>query len=185
MQMKKVNSFILPDDVIKDMKNKIKYTRKQKIELGFALCKDRDTKTITKGTECVGTKCAIKVGKCPEDKTYLGNYHTHPRSYASMSIIDMMTGCTEEIECIGSVPYNSIRCFIRKTGKSSCFRSVAPFEDTEHKILESKEKIIESIKHLNIIELIKNIGQYNEDFARYESNRLKLLKQNFDRTNIT
>ena len=199
---KQVNSFILPDDIIKNMKDKIKETKKLKIELGFALCIDKDNqinqkdnsqiiKDIKKGTDCVGTKCSIKVGKCEEDQIYIGNYHTHPRSHPSMSITDMVTGCSEDIECIGSAPFNTIRCFTRKTSESQCIEEIGPFEAEEHRILEKGgniRSILKSPKTIvktDIIKLLKDISQYETDIAKYHKNRFKLLNENFNRTDIS
>lgn len=200
---KQINSFILPDNIIKDMKDKIKETKKLKTELGFALCTDKDNqrdnqnynpqtiKTIKKGTECVGTKCSIKVGKCKEEQKYIGNYHTHPRTHPTMSITDMVTGCSEEIECIGSAPFNTIRCFTRKTNEYDCIKDIGPFEVGEHIMLEKGNyirSILRSPKVMiktNIIKLMKDISQYDTDMTKYHKNRLKLLDKNFNRIDIS
>lgn len=194
---KRVNSFILSDDIISNMKDKIKETKKSKTELGFALCIDKndsknknDSKIIIKGTECVGTKCSIKVGKCKEDQIYIGNYHTHPRAHPTMSITDMVTGCSEKIECIGSVPFNSIRCFIRKTEESQCLNEINQFEEEEHKILEKGEEIRtilrspKSIIKTGIPKILREISQYDTHIAKYHKNRFKLLYNNFNRIDI-
>ena len=196
---KRVNSFILSDDIISNMKDKIKETKKIKTELGFALCIDKDnskdnykgnSKIITKGTECVGTKCSIKVGKCKEDQIYIGNYHTHPRAYPTMSITDMVTGCSEEIECVGSAPFNTIRCFTRKTNESECIEEIGPFEAEEHRILERGEEIRtilrspKSIIKTGIPKILREISQYDTNIAKYHKNRFKLLYNNFNRIDI-
>lgn len=214
---KQVNSFILPDNIIKDMKDKIKETKKLKLELGFALCINKDdnqnivnkiiinknttnkivdnknttNKIITKGTECIGTKCSIKTGQCKENQTYLGNYHTHPRSYPTMSITDMVTACSEQIECIGSVPLNKIRCFTRKIDTQQCIEETKPFEAGEHEILEKRERINsilrnpKTIAKTNIIKLAKDILQYDKQVSIYNKNRYKLLNKNFNRIDIS
>lgn len=189
------------------MKDRIKETKKLKTELGFALCTDKynqinnqkdnsqiiktiKTKTIKKGTECVGTKCSIKVGRCKEDQIYIGNYHTHPRSHPTMSITDMVTGCSEDIECIGSVPFNTIRCFTRKTNESQCIEEIGPFEAEEHKILEKGEKIRTTLRDpkiiikTNIVKFLTDISQYETNITRYHKNRLRLLNNNFNRIDI-
>lgn len=202
---KQVNSFILSDDIISNMKDKIKETKKLKTELGFALCIDKDNqkdnqkdnsqtiktiKTIKKGTDCIGTKCSIKTGQCKEDQKYIGNYHTHPRAHPTMSITDMVTGCSEKIECIGSVPFNSIRCFTRKTNESECMEEICPFEAEEHKILEKGEEIRtilrspKSIIKTGIPKILREISQYDTHIAKYHKNRFKLLYNNFNRIDI-
>ncbi len=184
------------------MKDKIKDTKKSKIELGFALCVDKDNqinqkdnsqtvKIIKKGIECVGTKCSIKAGKCKEDQIYIGNYHTHPNAHPTMSITDMVTGCSEDIECIGSAPFNTIRCFTRKTNESQCIEEIGPFEVEEHRILEKGEDIRsilrspKTIVKTNIIKLLTNISQYEASITKYHKNRFKLLINNFNRTDIS
>lgn len=185
-----INSLTLSDNIIKDMKGKIKETKKAKIELGFALCLDKDNNIIKKGIDCTGTKCLIKIGSCPTDQTHLGNFHTHPRTYPTMSITDMIAGCAENVECIGSVPSNTIRCFIRKTDQSQCNDEVKPFEDTEYKLTERREDIKKTLKSpISIIkrgipQFIKTIIQYEKDIDKYHINRAKLLKKNFDQINI-
>ncbi len=199
-----VNSFILPDNIIKDMKDKIKDTKKSKIEFGFALCTDinnqansqknnskiiKKSKIIEKGTSCVGTSCSIKVGKCNEHQKYIGNYHTHPRGFSTMSITDMVTGCSEDIECIGSASFNTIRCFTRKTNESQCIEEISPFEEEEHRILEKGHYIRSTIKSpkilkTNIIKLLKDISQYDTDINKYHKNRFRLLTKNFNRIDI-
>lgn len=197
---KQIGSFILPDNIISDMKNKIRETKKLKIELGFALCAgkgfNKDNKynkhneTIVKGSECTGTKCSIKEGVCREGNIQIGNYHTHPRADATMSITDMVTGCSENVQCIGSSRLNNITCFIRKTEESQCLKDTSPFEDEEHDILEKGSEIREilsspkSIMKTGIYNTLKELRQYDDRVFRYNANRIKLLHRNFDRIGI-
>ncbi len=187
---KQLNSYVITDDIIRNMKDKIKETRKAKVELGFALCKDKDNNIIKKGTECIGTKCRIKVGYCPENQIYIGNYHTHPRSHATMSITDMVTGCSDDIECIGSVPFNNIKCFIRKTEESQCIDEISPFEETEHELIEKGDELITSLKNpistirKGVVKFLRDAHQYDVNAAKYNQNRYKLLTKNFDRVDI-
>ena len=138
---KQIDSFILPDNTIKYMKDKIGITKKLKIELGFALCTDKDSNIIIKGPECTGSKCSIKAGTCENNQIRVGDYHTHPRTAATMSITDMVTGCSEKMECVGSARYNNVICFVRKTDESQCLKDTSSFEDEEHKILEKDSEI--------------------------------------------
>ncbi len=193
---KQVNSFVLPDKIIYNMKDKIKETKKLKIETGFALCSVENTtdkrysRIITKGTDCVGTKCSIKTGICKDNQKYIGNFHTHPRTHPTMSITDMVTGCSEKIECIGSAPYNTIRCFTRKTKETECLNEINPFEEEEHKILEKGEEIRSALRSpkviikIGLIKILSELYQYETQIAKYHTNRLKLLNKNFNRIDI-
>lgn len=188
---KQLNSFVLPDNVIKDMKGKIKETKKVRVELGFGLCKDKDSNVIKKGTECTGTKCRIKVGQClGEGQASIGDYHTHPRAHATMSISDMVTGCLDDIECIGSAPFNNIKCFIRKTEKSQCSNEMSPFEEEEYRLLEKGSELITSLKNpistirKGVINFLREAHQYDVDIAKYHQNRYRLLTKNFDTVDI-
>lgn len=188
--LKQINSFILPDSIISNMKDKIKDTKKLKTELGFALCTEKDSNVVVKGSECTGTRCSIKSGICREGHIQLGDYHTHPRTAPTMSINDMVTGCSEKMECIGSARYNNIICYIRKTDESQCLKDTSPFEDEEHKILEKDAEIRlilnspRSIIKTGIYKVLKEMKQYDDRVFKYNANRLKLLKKNFDRINI-
>ena len=198
---KQIKSFILPDHIIKDMKDKIRDTKKVKKELGFALCIreysneahniiKKNNNTIIKGSECTGTRCSIKAGTCDKDQIQIGSYHTHPGSAPTMSITDMVTGCSKEVECIGSARFNNIICFARKTDKSQCLKETSQFEDEEHKILEKDTEIREmlsstkSIIKTGIYKVLKEMYQYDDRVFRYNANRIKLLNRNFDRISI-
>lgn len=183
-----INSFILPDNIIKDMKDKIKETKKIKKELGFALCTKNNI--IEKGSECVGTQCIIKVGKCRENQIYVGNYHTHPIGPASLSIADMATGCLEDIECVGSAPFKNIRCFTRKTDKSQCYNEIIPYEEEERKIAEKSRKIVLAFKNpklileMGISQFLSEFRQHDKEIGKYHSNRIRLLDKNFNKIDI-
>jgi hypothetical protein len=187
---KQINSFILQDNIIKDMRDKIEDTKKLKIELGFALCTNKDSNIITKGQECTGTNCSIKSGVCKKNQLQLGDYHTHLRTASTMSITDMVTGCSEKMECIGSAKYNNIACYLRKTDKYQCFKDISPFEDEEHKILEKDAEIRlilnnpKSIIKTGMYKVLKEMKEYDDRVFKYNANRRKLLKKNFERIGI-
>jgi hypothetical protein len=187
---KQIGSFTLPGNIISNMKDKIKETKKSKIELGFALCTEKDSNIITKGPECIGTRCSIKEGVCKKDHTHIGNYHTHPRTDATMSITDMVTGCSENIQCIGSTKLNNVICYSRKTEESQCLKETSSFEDEEHKILEKRSEIGDmlnspkSVMKTGIYNVLKELKQYDAEVFKYNANRVKLLHRNFDRLSI-
>lgn len=109
----KLNSYILPDPVIEKMKSKIRETKEKDIELGFGLCRLRNTNIIRTGDECTGTECELVYEKeCPIG-SYVGVYHTHPHTSSKPSIGDLETAYIDEVGCIGSVRDDNIKCFLR------------------------------------------------------------------------
>lgn len=187
---KQIGSFILPDNVILSMKNKIQDTKKLKTELGFALCTEENSNIIVKGPECTGTRCSIKATTCDKRQTQVGDYHTHPRAAATMSITDMVTGCSEKMECTGSARFNDIVCFSRKTDEFQCLKDTTPFESEEHELLIKDSEIREilsstkSIMKTGIYNTLKKLKQYDDRAFRHNANRIKLLNKHFDRIGI-
>lgn len=185
---KKINSYILPDNIISKMKEEIKQTKKLKIEHGFALCKDDGV--IKKGSECTGTKCEIKEGFCPKNLIHIGDYHTHPKGAATMSFSDMSTGCLAEMECIGSVPFNKIRCFVRKTEYAQCQKDVNPFIEKERILRDRRDDIAKTLKNpLSIVRkgiynTAKELINYEREIDEYTLNRAKTLTKNFGQIEI-
>ncbi len=181
------------------MRDKIKETKKLKIEHGFALCVDKDSRTkndiisyhtISKGSECIGTSCSIKTGVCKKDQIQIGNYHTHPITDPTMSIADMFVGCSENIQCIGSAKSNNIVCFSRKADESQCLKDTNSFRDEEHEILQKRLKIRHELDNprtilkAGIFNTLKEWKQYDDKVFKYNVNRIKLLKKYFDRISI-
>jgi hypothetical protein len=187
---KQIGSFILPDNVIYSMKSKIQDTKKLQTELGFALCTEENSNIVIQGPECTGTRCSIKATTCDKHQTQVGDYHTHPRTAATMSITDMVTGCSEKMECIGSARFNNIVCFFRKTEESSCLKDTSPLENEEHEILEKGSEVREilsstkSIMKTGIYNTLKELKQYDDRVFKYNANRVKLLHKHFDRISI-
>ena len=187
---KQVNSFILPDNIIEDMKDKIKYTKKFKIELGFSLCSEKDSNIITKGSECTGNRCSIRPGTCRKGQDKVGDYHTHPMTESTMSIADIIEGCSQKIECIGSAKFDNIVCFVKKTNKYQCLNDTIPFRNEEYEILEKNAKIRTILSHpksiikTGIYNVIRDVYQQDNRIFKYNANRIKLLKKNFDRIGI-
>lgn len=124
----KLNSFILSDNIIEKMKDKIEETRLKKIETGFSLCteikdiRDKDDGTLKIGNECQGTECRISrpMQRCKEKEKYRGLFHTHPSGEIRPSISDILSMYEDGIGCIGIAKDNTkviIRCSIRKDKK--------------------------------------------------------------------
>lgn len=75
---KKLNSYILPDKLIKNMKDKIEEARIQDIEVGFNLCAEYNM--LHDEFPCTGTECEIRLAnKCLKGKN-VGIFHTHAES---------------------------------------------------------------------------------------------------------
>ena len=115
----RLNSVILPDDIIKKMKDKLEETRIKKIETGFSLCKEIDKNVLKFGNECEGTECRITrpFQRCKGTDWYEGLYHTHPIEEARPSTADLYGLYLDGLGCIGSAKNNNIKCFIRKTSE--------------------------------------------------------------------
>ncbi len=110
----KLNSFILPDNIIKKMEEQIEKTRNTKIEQGFNLCEHNGN--IIEKDECTGDTCEIRIkSECSnQDITpKVGDFHTHPRGGSKMSLADLKNACHHDLKCIGSID-NSIICFVKK-----------------------------------------------------------------------
>ncbi len=109
----KLNSYVLPEDVVEKMKIKIEETKQKNIELGFGLCRMKYVNTLKPGNECSGNECSIT--QMPECQTglYVGGYHTHPTGTAEPSIADLKNAYINDVECIGSPLGDNIKCFVR------------------------------------------------------------------------
>lgn len=121
----KLNSFILSDNIIEKMKDKIEETRSKKIETGFSLCTERikdvrnkDDNILKIGNDCQGTECRISrpIQRCREKDKYRGLFHTHPSGEIRPSLSDILSMYEDGIGCIGITKDDTkiIRCSARK-----------------------------------------------------------------------
>ena len=108
----KLNSFTLPDDVIKKMKSKIEESRLKDAEIGFNLCTTNGN--LHDENLCIGTECAVDIPKGCSRGKYVGLFHTHPHSSSKPSIQDIANAYQIGINCIGSTDDMKIKCYIRK-----------------------------------------------------------------------
>lgn len=155
-----VNSFILPDDLVKKMKGKIEETKEKKIELGFGLCRIGKSNIIRPGGDCTGTECALtEIRECMVG-SYIGGYHTHPRTGTKPSIADLIIAYDEGVECIGSVIENDIKCAVR-TG------SIVP---------QVREEISGALRNIE-----ETLGETvtKEELQRWEKTRDDILDKHF------
>lgn len=110
-----VNSFILPDNIINKMKNKIEESKKKGLELGFNLYTKEDTKELQDTSHCIGMACEITMDKtCQNKGNYVGRFHAHPTMSSLPSIQDLAVGHEEGMTCVGGASDNKIRCYTRK-----------------------------------------------------------------------
>ena len=81
---KKLNSFILPDNLEEEMRNKLREGFEKEIELGFSLCTSQNGNVLKVGEQCTGGECSITLpSKCEGNDIYAGAYHTHPHEYGT------------------------------------------------------------------------------------------------------
>ena len=156
----KLNSYILPENIVDKMKTKIEETREKKIELGFGLCRMRNTNIIRPGKDCTGTECALtQIKECPSG-LYIGGYHTHPRTGTKPSIADLAVAYYDDVGCIGSVKENDIKCIVR-TGPI---------------IQQGKQEINDALE--NIEELLPAVVS-KEEFQKWDNTRDDLINKYF------
>ena len=160
-----VNSFILPDDIVKKMKDKIGETKEKKIELGFGLCRIGKSNIIKSGGDCTGTECALTEPRECRVGSYVGGYHTHPRTGTKPSITDLIIAYDEGFECIGSVIENDVKCVVRAG-------SIVP---------QVREEISGALK--NIEETLEETVT-KEELQRWENTRDDILNKHFNVVNV-
>ncbi len=115
----KLNSFILPDNVIKKMKDDIGHSRIKNIEIGFNLCTENSNNKFSNNklhdeSYCVGEECSVDIPKGCKQGKHVGLFHTHPGTDSEPSIQDIANAYVIGINCIGSTKDNDIKCYIRK-----------------------------------------------------------------------
>lgn len=161
----KLNSYVLPENVVEKMRAKIIETKEKNIELGFGLCRLKFINTLKTGSECTGDKCSIEqVPECPTG-LYVGGYHTHPRGTANPSIADLRNAYVNDVECVGSVKEDAIRCFVR----------IGPREPIYEKNIVTALKDIEQ-------PLAETISK--EEYQKWENARNEILNKHFDTVDI-
>lgn len=140
---KYLNSFIIPDDIIKKMDETLKESRTKEIELGFSLCKRTDNNILKIGEQCVGGECSISLPEqCEEkDDIYVGTYHTHFNESSRPSSQDIPIIYKRGLACIGGIHENKIRneeinCYTRNVPKD--IESIYRFKD---KLVFIKDRI--------------------------------------------
>jgi len=117
--MIKLNSYILPDNIKDEMKNKLDKTRQDKVELGFTLCANSDNIIRSRGSP-TGTSNKIEIDPraCKRDEKFLGGYHTHAKSDSYPGAEDLIHCGINKITCTGGMD-DKIRCNIWKYAQLS------------------------------------------------------------------
>jgi len=108
----KLNSFILPDNVIQKMKRKVEDSRIKDIEVGFNLCTENGN--LHDENPCTGTTCAVDIPKGCAKGRHVGLFHTHTYTSSEPSIQDIANTYQIGINCIGSTKEKNIKCYVRK-----------------------------------------------------------------------
>ena len=158
----RLNSFVLPDDIIQKMKDSLGRTHKIGLEHGFVLCSRNtpDGDILTDNSHCAGTECEITLKPTCKDKheTFVGSYHTHPDDTSLISEIDMKGSCYRKIDCIGGEKDNRISCFVTKKhiDKDMCkmqadisHRTNISVNNESDKIDKEKEMLLKIIDNYN------------------------------------
>lgn len=109
----KLNSFILPDNVVQKMKRSVEYSRIKDVEVGFNLCTN-NRQQLHDEKLCEGTECSVDIPKACNEGEHVGLFHTHPHSSSKPSIRDIANAYQFGIGCVGSVEENNIKCYVRK-----------------------------------------------------------------------
>ncbi len=109
----RLNSYILPDDVENNMKERLHKTRQN--ELGFTLCSNQNNIITANGyREGKSDRIEIDIEACDKDEKFLGGYHTHPKGNSLASAEDLAHCGAFKAICIGGVKDDGIRCQIWK-----------------------------------------------------------------------
>lgn len=131
--MIRLNSYMLPEPVIEKMINKIQETKEKRLEVGFGLCRLKNTNIIRAGGSCTGTECEITQPRECLTGSYVGGFHTHPMTDADPSIADLLNAYVNDVECIGSAIDSNIKCFVR----------IGPFVQKDKEDMDDLSKSVE------------------------------------------
>lgn len=105
----KLNGYNLTDDTIKQMKTTLRNSKQINKEMGFTLCADKKD-NLHAGNMCTGERFHICIQNgCDEQKTAIGDYHTHQTGNSHASDTDAMSCGFSKIRCIGG---KKTRCYI-------------------------------------------------------------------------
>jgi hypothetical protein len=121
---KKIDKFVVPDDIIRKMNEKIKESRSKKVEVGFALCTEKNKNVLKAGEQFLGgphgefSMIKVPAKRCKDKDQYRGIFHTHVDGMLRPSISDMYHMYEYGLGCIGTTIDNKIKCYVRKGPKT-------------------------------------------------------------------
>lgn len=160
----KLNSFIIPMETVKEMKDLVESSLFNDKEIGFNLCKNRDNELLNDPPH-IGSEYEIRtIRSCTKGK-YVGQFHTHPPiggGKSDLSFFDIANIYNDEIGCIGGTLDGLIYCHIRKG-------------EVETK---AKEKIVASANKFNK-KLLSDGSLKHEDKLEYDITVKKLKDELF------
>lgn len=114
--------YIITDELILKMIEKIEESIYKGVELGFYLYKDIKTNILTSMSECIGTKNCIKDVEAGvefiDNKIRVGFFHTRIKSLPYASIVDLHGTYLSGLSIIGGlnmISDISIKCYERKS----------------------------------------------------------------------
>lgn len=158
---KKLNSFILPDKVAKEMRKKLRESLLKEIELGFSLCRGQNSNILQVGEQCTGGECSVSTpSTCKGNDIYVGAYHTHHHESSRPSSQDIPVIYNRGLACIGGFESykEEIKCYIRSTPKD--IEAIYSFKDKLALIIDRTEKRKEIDKfvkdNFRIIDILSN-----------------------------
>ena len=114
--------YIITDELVLKMIEKIEESIYKGVELGFYLYKDIKTNILTSMSGCIGTKNCIKDVEAgvefTDNKIRVGFFHTHTKSLPYASIVDLHGTYLLGLSIIGglnTISDISIKCYERKS----------------------------------------------------------------------
>lgn len=196
----KINSFILPENITKLMREQLENSNKTDVEFGFTMCANRyniiEAKNIKKGIEHGKGQTGIFIeASCPSRFKSIGTYHTHPDAISRGSAGDLLNTCDKKTNCIGGGEDNKIKCYTKKENidKIDCTKEFTelislvekPLRRKYTEILNDNRELIE-ISKINskvdkrIAALNKKVREFNKEYKIFDQRLLKLQNKYFN-----
>src|SRR3972149_7644907 len=100
---KNINSFVITDNMIDIMKQKLEKTENIHKELGFNLCHIEGSNELKDDTHCIGTECSIPLENTCKIGKKVGTFHAYPTGYSTQSLADLLGGYYYGTECVAGI----------------------------------------------------------------------------------